>query len=137
MSDARKDFKLGFLAKCAAEGLTPDEILERVQIAEAELTKAASVLGTGLEKVYDAGKGVASTMYGLGMPLALAGPPIAGAMAGYGLAKATDIDNTDVGDIQDQEVVDEYRRQAAHLKRQTAARQYQAARRSGGRRALI
>lgn len=53
-----------------------------------------------------------------------AAPPILGGLAGYGIAKATDVDDTDADAIKNQELVEEYRRQAERLQRQKAVRDY-------------
>jgi outer membrane lipoprotein SlyB len=70
---------------------------------------------------------------GYGVPLAAAAPWVAGGAAGYGLARATDISDTDVGEIKDRELMSEYRRQTDQLLRQRAVRDYARAVRQSGR----
>lgn len=116
-------FKVGFLQRCVQDGLTPDQMLLRVKTAGELLEKRAflgGLLGGAAGAVGSAGK----TMAGYGIPLALAAPPILGGLAGYGLAKATDVDDTDADAIKNQELVEEYRRQAERLQRQKAVRDY-------------
>jgi hypothetical protein len=85
-----------------------------------------------LGKVIDTGKDIGSGLLHYGVPAALIAPPVLGGLAGYGLAKATDVDDTDVTAIKNQELVDEYMRQSDRLKRQTAARNYRTDTRRAG-----
>lgn len=119
----KEAFKVGFLARCVHDGLTPDQMLARVKQASDMLEKRAFIGGL-LSGAAGAVGGAAKSIAGYGIPLALAAPPILGGLAGYGLAKATDIDDTDVDAIKNQELVEEYRRQAERLKRQKAVRDY-------------
>ena len=79
------------------------------------------------------GKGVGSAVDGYGLPLAIAAPPILGGLAGYGAAKATDIDDVDIDEVKERELADEYRRQTEKLLRQRAVRDYAKARQQTGR----
>ena len=128
---ARDAFKVGFLARCAADGLSSAQITERVKLAFD--LPGLSTLNTVIGKTMDAGQGLGNFAVGWGAPAAALAPVAVGGMAGYGLAKATDIDDTDVADIKDQEVLNEYRRQTQHLLRQRAARDYAAQRKRTGR----
>lgn len=123
MLTAKEAFKIGFLAKCAEDGLTPDEMLSRVTQAKAAIEKRAFIGGL-LGSAAGAVGGAAKNVAGYGIPLALAAPPILGGLAGYGLAKATDVDDTDVEDIKNRELVEEYKRQAAKLQQQNAVRRF-------------
>lgn len=125
----REAFKVGVLARCAAEGLS---ITETRAVVKRGMDKLA-VLSTLLGKAMDLGRGVTTTTMGWGIPAMLAAPPILGGLAGYGLARATDMDDTDVDEIKDREVLDEYQRQTEQLRHQRAARDYRKARASGGR----
>jgi hypothetical protein len=110
-------FKVGFLARCVRDGLTPEQIHDRVKTA-ADLFEKEAFLGSLIGAAGNAVKG----MGGYALPLAIAAPPVLGGLGGYALAKATDVDDTDVEDIKGQEVLDEYRRQAERLRRLQAAR---------------
>lgn len=125
-------FKVGFLLKCAEDGLTPEQILARVREMRTGLSKQA-VIGGLLDKALDAGGGIAKSMASYGIPAAIIAPPAIGALGGYALSKATDIDDTDVNGIKNQEVVDEYNRQTDRLRRQNAVRNYQQQQRQTGR----
>lgn len=118
---SREAFKCGFLARCAEDGLSPEGMLRRAKAAREKV----AVLGTLINKTVDVGKGVVDASLGWGIPLALAAPPILGGIGGAALAKATDIDDQDVEDIKDKELLDEYRRQTAQLRRHRLVRDYQ------------
>lgn len=122
MLTAMEAFKVGFLARCVEDRLSPAQIQVSAEKAAALMTKSASITGL-LSSALAAGGGAAKTMLGYGLPIALAAPPIAGGVLGYGLARSTDIDDTDIGEIKDREVIDELRRQTETLNRNRASRQ--------------
>jgi len=133
MLSSRDAFKVGFLSRCVEEGLTLEEAHERVKEA---MDKMGGIVGdiTSIPvKALEAGKAVAAPLLSYGLPLAIAAPPILGGVAGYGLAKATDVDDQDPEEVKKQEVADEYRRQTARLLRQRAMREYRARRKQTGR----
>jgi hypothetical protein len=113
--------------------MTPPEILTTVKQAQDLMQKRASLLGSLTDSALGAAGGIGKTMLSYGIPAAVLAPPLLGGIAGAGLAKLTDIDDTDVNEIKSRELVDEYKRQAERLKRQRAIRQYQQARRQSGR----
>lgn len=115
MLTPREAFKVGFLARCAEEGLSPDQIAARVKFAA---DKFAGLM--------DAAAGLGKSVVGTGLPLALLAPVALGGMAGYGLSRATDIDDTDVAEIKNQELLDSYAQETARLKRQKAVRDFKA-----------
>ena len=123
MLTPQEAFKVGFLARCVQDGLSPDQMLDRVKQASDMLEKHA-FLGGLLGGAAGAVGGAAKTMAGYGLPLALAAPPILGGLGGYALAKATDVDDTDVDAIKNRELVDELNRQTSQLKRQKTVRDY-------------
>ena len=105
MLDARTAFKVGFLLKCAEDGLDPDG-------AEA-LAKAA---------LFDGAWDAAKTLGSAGLAGALLAPPVVGAAGGVLLSRATDVDDTDVDDVRRDELVQELLRQSEHLNGLAAAR---------------
>jgi hypothetical protein len=131
MLTPREAFKVGFLSYCVETGL--------------DLTQAHALVKTALDKLalfnpldvvskaVDIAKPVASTALGLGVPLALAAPPIAGGIAGYSAAKLSDIDDTDVKEIRKRELIDELQRQTERLKREKATRAFEQQRKRTGR----
>jgi hypothetical protein len=123
---AREAFKVGFLARCAAEGLSAPETARRVKDAADKLAGVLDAAGT-------LGKGLLEAGTGYGVPLALVAPPAVGGVAGWAAARMTDVDDTDVAEVKDREVLDEYRRQTERLRRQRAVRDYQRARTRTGR----
>lgn len=117
--DPRQAFKAGFLARCADAGLTS---AETAALAKAAAAKDASF--------WDALGRFGQTGAVLGGTVALGAPVVAGALGGAGLAQLGDADDTDVADVKQRELVDEYTRQAADLKRAKAVRDYLRARRA-------
>lgn len=128
--DARQAFKAAFLARCVHDNVGPDDALRRVKLQQEKVAVAMDVL-RGITSL--AGKGVdavsrlGSTALGWGIPLAIAAPPTAGAIAGYGIAKAQDIDDTDVDELKRQELIRELRLRADSLERHREARQHRLA----------
>lgn len=125
----RESFKVGFLGRCAEAGMTPDQMLGVIKQAQDKLAFVSGLLG-GLK---DVASGVGGAVTGYGIPLALAAPPVLGGIAGYGLGRLSDIDDTDIDDIKDQEVLDEYKRQTARLLREQKVRDYQKTKKQTGR----
>jgi hypothetical protein len=111
-------FKVGFLRKCADAGLTAEETAEVVKqalhtVKTADLTKLIEApYQAGLDIVSNTGKSLGN----LGLGAALFGPALLGGAAGYGLSRLTDVDDTDVSAIKQQELIDEYRRQTELLR---------------------
>lgn len=114
MLEPKDAFKVGFLHRCAEAGLSRDEIRDTVKTAQ---DKLASLLG-GV-----AGP-LASAATSIGAPMALLAPPLLGGAAGYALSRATDIDDTDVKDVQDRELLDTYKTESDRLRRQKAVRDF-------------
>lgn len=145
LTDSAMAFRAGFLTKCAEHGLSVTESLELAQLLNTRLKSGleklaageaaaagaaakkvtpwpAKALTAGLGAVGDvgsAGINAATAAVGKLSPWAIAalllGPPAAGYVAGQGLAGLSDYDDTDVYEIQKQELADEYRRNAAGM----------------------
>lgn len=118
----REAFKFGFLHRCTCDGIP----LEK---AAASVKTATGFFGS----IVDAGKSIGSGVAGYAIPTALVAPPILGGLAGYGAARLTDVDDNDVKDIQDRELIDSYRREAARLQRQKTIKDYAKFRKRTGR----
>ncbi len=108
----QQNFRLGFLLRCAEEGLAPAEIRERVKLAKA----------SGWSSLGDAIKA-----YGL-FPFQLAAGGIAtaglgGAGIGYGLAKMQD-EQVDPEEAKQQELIAAYKMQAERARRRAQQRTY-------------
>jgi hypothetical protein len=107
-------YKIGFLLRCAEEGLAPDQITDRVK--QASLNKRAF---PG-EKLLAGGLGAAGKVLGNAFSLAklglIAGPPIAGAAGGMALAKARQ-DDFDPEEAKKRELIAEYQRALDQFKR--------------------
>ena len=121
----RDQFKVAFLEKCAEEGLTPDEILEKVKTAQSRVKHAEdsifkTLMGLGGSTLTGAG----TALQNVGLPLALMAPPVVGALGGRALAKLQEPTDDTVKDIQHEELMSEYRRQIKQLEREKNLRQY-------------
>lgn len=110
----KEAFKIGFLEKCAADGLTPEETLLRIQHAKFMIKSAdfATAIGNFM-----------GNMGSAALPFILLGPPLAGAVGGALLAKAPN-DAFDKKELRKRELIAEYQRA---LERMRAAQQRQAA----------
>jgi hypothetical protein len=117
----REAFKVGFLARCAETGMSPQQMLQTVKEAQEKL----AFIGGMVDKAVDLGRGAVTTAAGWGLPLALAAPPALGGVIGYGLGRAADIDDLDVQDIREQELLNEYARQTSKLQRDKQVKDYQ------------
>jgi len=118
MLTERQLFKSAFIAKCIEGGNTTPAQVQAV--AQEANIKLAGILSD----ISGAGKDIAGTVAGYGLPLALAAPPILGGLAGGMVGRMTDIDDTDVEEAKNQEVLEELRRQTERLRHQQTARQF-------------
>lgn len=125
MLTPREAFKAGFLLKCAELGLSGNEAEALVKSAHVAVKQG--FLGSLLSGAKDVGSaaaglgtGLASGIANWGIVPALAAgivaPPAIGAGVGYGLGRLTDIDDEDVDSIKQQELIDEYLRNAERLR---------------------
>jgi hypothetical protein len=123
----KEAFRLGFLTRCAEEGLTGEKLDSRIKSAGEKQALVgyilpALALGGGLAMMRG---GVGDVGSSLGT---LAGIPIAGGLAGgaalgWGAAKATEPDISE-DDIKAQELADTYRIHAARAKANRKVHQY-------------
>lgn len=143
MTDSDKDlFKLGFLTRCAEEGLTTQDVSNRIQTAEEKTastfwraalpiasvlglshmlrngTNASNVVNTAATGFDLAGRGA------LALGTAAAGAGLLGGGAlGYGAAKITEPTITDE-DIKKQELAETYRIYAERARAKRKIRKY-------------
>lgn len=116
MADTEKDaFKLGFLARCAEEGLTGDALNERIKNAEA-------FVKTGWDLIPTEGRYAA----GLAMGLPIAAGVLGGGALGYGMAKMKE-PPLDEDEIKAKEIATTYRVLAERAKARRKLRQYRPA----------
>jgi len=117
------------LQKCAEAGCTPEEALQVAKTAVSQLEKQAifdieKLLGYATWPV-TAGIGaateIAKPIGSAGLAAAILGPPALGLAGGYGLAKLTDADDTDVEALRKKRLIEEYRLQAQRLRDRTKA----------------
>ncbi len=133
MLSVQDAFKVGFLSRCIADGVPTERIVPLIKEAQEKVAGLADLLGKGVGLGGKALGATAGAVAGWGLPIAALAPPVLGAAAGYGLARATDLDDTDVDDIKDTELLDEYHRQTEQLKRESAMRRYARQRQRTGR----
>jgi len=114
----RQAFKFGFLQKCAEAGMTQDET---EQVLDRALTRVKSAV-FGLEElaklITTPALAGGKLLKDVGLPAAIAGPPLLGAGIGYTAARMGDIDDTDVEAVKQQELIDEYLRNANKIRQQ-------------------
>lgn len=106
-------FKIGFLKKCAADGLAPDETMQRIQHARFMIKSGGAVSG---------GLNLLKSMFGAMWPLALLGPPMVGMGGGALLAKAQN-DAYEPEEARQREEIAEYERSIDRLRRLQARQQ--------------
>lgn len=124
-------FKVGFLLKCAEDGLTLRETNERIKQTIATLEKRAIIwpllAGLGTGAAWLGGKAIGAipgTLSAAGT-LGIAAPVVAGAGGGYLLAKGTSADKHLVGDAKQDEILGEYERLADEARRRARLKQLQ------------
>ena len=96
--DARTAFKLGFLTKCAEDGVSPEELQTRIKAASGFVTDAAKA------------------MFSLPGALMLGALPV-GFGAGYVAADAFSTPTESVDDVKRKELMEAYRRAADRANR--------------------
>lgn len=116
-------FKIGFLMRCAEEGLVPESVAARIK--QASLHKDANVLTSWVTGAGTAGAGIAKRFVGsllnLGKLGLIAAPPLAGVAGGYTLAKATQ-DDFDTDEARKRELIAEYQQALDQLTRTSRIR---------------
>ena len=101
----KEAFKIGFLMKCAEEGLTPSQV-------ESRITDSVAIIKKAETNAWD----VLKTVTGKAWPLALAAPWVAGGLGGYALSQAGD-EMYSVEEAKKREELAEYYRAIDQLKR--------------------
>jgi len=119
----KESFKIGFLMKCAEEGLTSSQVESRIMqkvemIKKAEGVSMIKKADGVLEGINPIGGGwdVIKTVMGKAWPLALAAPWAIGGLGGYAVSKAQD-DIYSVEEAKKREEIAEYYRAIDQLKR--------------------
>ena len=117
----KEAFKVGFLHKCAEDGLTRGETLERIR--NMRMAKSAFLGATG-RAVGGAAGGIAGAGFKSLLAALLLGPPVAGLAGGYGLAQAKD-ETFSKDDARKRELLAAYERAAEQLERGSRKRMTQ------------
>jgi hypothetical protein len=113
--DAAHAFKLGFLTRCAEEGLTGEALAERLARVAEFNEKAAGIVGD----VATAAGGIA------GLPIAAS--LLGGGALGWGAAKLT-APKLDEDEMKNQELINTYKVMAARAASRRKLREYRTAR---------
>jgi hypothetical protein len=127
----KEAFRLGFLTRCAEEGLTGSNLQSRIKSAGEKQALVgyilpALALGGGLAALRG-GAGELGSSLGTLAGLPIAGGLAAGSALGWGAAKATEPDISEE-DIKAQELADTYRIYANRAKANRKAHQYRVSR---------
>lgn len=134
----KEAFKLGFLARCVEEGLTPNQthaLAKRAADGEvAPLSWLTRQITAPIKDVADTSRSVTEAVKSHIPLLALGAaiPPALGGAAAYLAHNATDADATDVKQVSQQELTDTYRRMAEQLQRTKKMRNYKQQRKRTG-----
>ena len=114
----RQLFKAAYIAGCIENGsTTPQQVMAKAKTDNIKLAGMLSDLAA-------TGKGLAGSAVGIGAPLMLAAPPIAGAALGGMFGKMSDIDDVDVERAKNEELIAELRRQTGRLNHRRTAEQF-------------
>lgn len=133
--DPKTAFKLGFLARCAEEGLAGEELDMRVKqavhplvwLGSAGLAALGGLAYATPKAVHTAATQVLPAAAGLAIGLPSAAGLLGGAALGYGAAKTTEPDIS-AEDIKNQELAATYRAYAARLRTRKKNHDYKLAR---------
>lgn len=118
--DPKMAFKLGFLTRCAEEGLAGEELDMRVK--QAGQTKEASTLGGAQAVVAGAADLIKNVgFYGLGLPLA--GGLLAGGLGGYSAAQLS-APPVNMDELKAEELAATYNAYANRIRSRRKALQY-------------
>ena len=121
----REAFRIGFLARCVEEGLSPEDTRRLTKSAASLFTKEAVVTLRGL---VEAAKGVGYPT----LAAAAIAPPAIGGLTAYLNNSAQDVDATDIDEIKQRELAQIYRRMSEQLRRKQQLRQTEAQRKPAG-----
>jgi enoyl-CoA hydratase/carnithine racemase len=108
----KEAFKIGFLQKCADDGLSREETMTRIRHAKVLIKTGAGWPGEQL----------LSTAWNTAWPLFMLAPPAAGVAGGYALANLQD-DSYDKKEARKREIISEYQRAVERLQRLRAKQQ--------------
>jgi hypothetical protein len=112
---SKEQFRMGFLLRCAEEGIGADEIKGRVKMA---FINPAKIPGAALNAL-KLWAGIPLRIGALG----LGGAALAGSAGGYGLAKATE-EEIDPAEAKRQELIATYQQQADKARRAMSRQRY-------------
>ena len=112
-------FKLGFLARCVEEGLSPAQTCALAKQAEEKQGFANPLKGMGATAL-----SAVDSLFWPAAGAALMLPPTIGGGLAYLVDKSMNADTLDVDDVQKKELIAEYARMQSDLLRQKKLRKY-------------
>ncbi len=112
----KEAFKIGFLQKCAADGLSQEETMQRIVHAKFMLKTGDGMTLSALKGAGGMTLDTLKAIWGATWPLALLAPPLIGLGGGAVLAKAQD-DTYDIDEARTREEISEYGRAIERLQR--------------------
>jgi len=122
----REAFRIGFLARCVEEGLSPEDTRRLTKSAASLFIKAG--FPVTLRGLVEAAKGVGYPT----LAAAATAPPAIGGLTAYLNNSAQDVDATDIDEIKQRELAQIYRRMSEQLRRKQQLRQTEAQRKPAG-----
>lgn len=125
----RQMFKVAFISQCIEHGkTTPGEIMELAESLASKIEsegdsreafksheKSGFDITKSFKNIADSIKALSDVATGVVIPIGAAAPVIAGAVGGTMLGRMNDYDPSEIESIKNQELVNEYRRQAEIL----------------------
>jgi hypothetical protein len=112
--EPRAAFKAAFIRRCLDRGVDPRTAAARLVVSRLE--KGADFFGEMVKSLRGLGQGALTT--------ALIAPPLAGAAAGYSLAKMEGPSGPTPEELQKSEAIDEMRRQALAMRQAAMIRNF-------------
>jgi hypothetical protein len=128
----RQAFKFAMISRCIEAGATtPRAALNMLKQAADPISMAPAIALDAAGKLIDSGGKALTfgwdTLAGVGRtlgPLALAAPPALGYLGGRMAARMGDIGDADIQETKQNELIAEYQRQAARLRREGQLRNF-------------
>ncbi len=118
----REAFKVAFLERCAQEGLSLEEINDRLDVALLKIAGFTDFLKVPWEKAWDVAGKTMDTAKNVGLVGMGVAPFAVGSLLGAGAAKLTDARDLDADETKKYELLSELRRltHQAHTRTQMA-----------------
>lgn len=123
MLSTREAFKVGFLHRCAKEGLTEEEMLTRVKSARTKLASALDLLTTPYNAAASLGGAAAGHLGNAALAASVLAPLAVGGLGGYAAANALDADEVDAEAVRKRDLIAQLRQLTEQAKQNAALAQ--------------